>query len=320
MFLAKMLSPIFLIALVSPLISVIKIAMQIVKRRPLAIFSILGETCITAFVYVFFLFYTMLTKQIFESFNCQYIGQDTYLLASDTTIECYKGKHIPIMLVSVLFLALYTLGLPVSSAVAITLLRKRIAAELAGKRMPKVKGMLGFVYDGYEQNFLWWESVVMLRKAFVVAVIVFFCNDAYLQALFAAFVGLVSLVTQTSFMPFDNFSHDVIESVGLFLIVCTMGGSLAFSYIEGKVTKLTRDEILKNAIAVLLVGLNALFFVVVIICGIVYKVKHKLQRRKALPKVTPEANMKRGQRKQTGMKPVVVGGNSSSILEDALHL
>ena len=142
------------------------------------------------------------------------------------------------------------------SAVAIIVLRKRIAAEMAGKRTAKVKGMLGFVYDGFEPGYLWWESVVMLRKAGVAAVIVFFCNDAFLQALFAAFIGLVSLVAQTSFMPFENFFHDVIESVGLFLIVCTMGGSLAFSYIKGKENELARDEILENVITVSLVGLN----------------------------------------------------------------
>ena len=138
---------------------------------------------------VFFLLYSMLTKQIFEAFNCQYVGRGMYLLASDTSIECYTNEHALIMVVAVIFMLLYTLGLPVLSIIVLLRLRARIKMEADMKAEPVVIRLLGFVYDGYEPSYLWWESVVMLRKASIAAVIVFFRNDAYMQVLFAAFVA-----------------------------------------------------------------------------------------------------------------------------------
>ena len=50
-FLAKMLTPICLIILVTPIISGIKITMRVVKGRSLEALSCIRDSCITAFVY-----------------------------------------------------------------------------------------------------------------------------------------------------------------------------------------------------------------------------------------------------------------------------
>ena len=67
---------------------------------------------------------------------------------------------------------------------------------------------------------------------------------------------------------------------------------------------------------------TALFFVVVIICGIVYKVKHKMQRRNGLPKVVPESQVTRsgGKKKQKKMTPVGIEAKNPSVLENALFI
>ena len=92
------------------------------------------------------------------------------------------------------------------TAVVVRLLEKRGALSDV-----RIKGVLGFVYDGYRDNMHVWESVVMLRKLFVAGTVVFFSQDAYLQALFASFICLVSLVFQLIFEPFESRLHNVVR-------------------------------------------------------------------------------------------------------------
>merc|ERR1712178_460952 len=118
-----------------------------------------------------FLVYPSIAKAVFQLLTCQTFFEgdaniQTNRLVIDTDIDCNQSEYFfPWFLIGIFGLILWVIGIP---ALALGLLikdRKILWTHRA-------RHLLGFLYNGYELKYYWWEVWGMYRKAFIVMVAV----------------------------------------------------------------------------------------------------------------------------------------------------
>ena len=208
------------------------LAIKIRSNKPL---MYLLKQCVLSALVVCYISYISITKTLVNILNCvevhdsMMVGIDhtTDYWTVDTSVECYEGSHAALaFLLAWPFLFIFTLGFPLA------------IAYLIGKNVTEdykdgwIYAVAGFVYRSYSQKYIFWESVIMSRKA-VLAVVVVFSYDlgANIQAVLASFVLIMALYLQTQCRPYrEEFDclNDV-ESLSILLSSLTFVSSIFFS-------------------------------------------------------------------------------------------
>ena len=208
------------------------LVIKIISNKPL---MYLLKCCILSALVVCCVSYISITKTLVNILNCvevydsTLIGIDatTVYWTVDTSVECYEGSHAALaFLLAWPFLFIFTLGFPLA------------IAYLTGKTVTDdykdgwIYAVAGFVYRSYSKKYIFWESVIMSRKA-VLAVVVVFSYDlgANIQAVLASFVLIVALFFQMKCRPYrEEFDclNDV-ESLSLLLSSLTFVSSIFFT-------------------------------------------------------------------------------------------
>ena len=83
--------------------------------------------------------------------------------------------------------------------------------------------MYGFMYDGYDLRQRWvmgWESIILLRKLAIIAILTFF-DDANLHSACGGIVIAVALLFQILVAPYYEAIHDLLEGGALFMLLFT---------------------------------------------------------------------------------------------------
>ena len=149
--------------------------------------------------------------------------------------------------------------------------KRRTNREYASRA---VRVRYGFLYNGYETDrdtdtsgiVVGWESTVMVRKLFVTlagATI----SDAYLQILAALMILITALGLQAYFQPYEPNLLDVLDTLGLFALLCTQILSILYLYSDTA----ERPVLSKQTLEILVtVGLFLLNSVAIVIFGAVY--------------------------------------------------
>ena len=111
-------------------------------------------------------------------------------------------------------------------------LKKRGALKKDG---PKYDGRwvlrLGFLFAGYEDDYVHWESIVLARKASLSAAAVFLANSGTtVQVVVAVFILFVCYALQMEYEPLEHDWHDLMEkrslmSSNLILISCLLANA-----------------------------------------------------------------------------------------------
>ena len=97
----------------------------------------------------------------------------------------------------------------------------------------------GFLFNGYETDrqtdragiVVAWEATVMVRKLLVTlagATI----SDAYLQILAALLILVSALALQAYLQPYEPDLLDLLDTLGLFVLLCTQILSIFYLYVE----------------------------------------------------------------------------------------
>ena len=97
------------------------------------------------------------------------------------------------------------------------------------------KKAFGFLYDGFRQDSAWalcWDSMMLMRRFFIVAVTVLFSVDAYMQAFAACMVTFCFFTLHLLVRPFEDVLLNTCEAVGLIVVLMTQFGSLVYFYGE----------------------------------------------------------------------------------------
>jgi len=172
--------------------------------------------------------------------------------AQDTSLECYTPDHLKLVVLALVFLAVFSFGFPIISAIVLR------NSQRAG-RLTEPGAMfeiIGFLYRGYDHRFSYWESIVMLRKACLSLIAVFsFPYGGTSQGLLASFVLVMCLFLHTMARPYrDEFacvnnyeSYSLIISCTTFLLSCFFVPGRA-----GETTKILLSFYLIGGIALLL--------------------------------------------------------------------
>ena len=204
------------------------------------------DKCIATIVTVLYLIYPTVVKSTFLLVACAPVGKNFYL-QMDLDIECYEEEHM--FWVLHLFLPCflgYVVGLP-----AVAYLILNFNKEKLNNRT--IRFRYGTLFTGYTDKCYYWEGIVAMRKAAVLAISVFLTNaGAEAQALSAVMVIMLSLIMHLHWAPFVRVDekHNTLfwsEFCALFVAFVTFWTGLFFYQEvakEGNVQKIFTIELL----------------------------------------------------------------------------
>ena len=185
-------------------------------------------------VAVFYISYISVTRTLVNILNCIEVHDSIDVMvdstsdywAVDTSLRCYEGAHATLAgAVGWPILVLFSLGYPVAMACVIV---RHVQEEV---KEGWIYDVAGFMYRSYRRRFVYWESVIMLRKAVLAVVVVFaYPLGGNLQAMLGVFVIALASYFQTVCRPYhENFSIlNEMESVSLLVSLITFISSMLF--------------------------------------------------------------------------------------------
>jgi len=185
--------------------------------------QIVVEDFILSVVVLLFMVHPNVAHYTFLVFTCKELETDKFFLQEDLDTACYTPEHYWWQFACGLpFMAAYTAGIP---AVAFLLLRRH-RHNLDCKH---VKLKYGFLYDGYEKNYYFWEMWVMLRKVAVVTITVFLAKYGEMsEALAGLCVTVFAMIVHLKCQPYEDEELDRLESGSLYATVITLICGLFF--------------------------------------------------------------------------------------------
>ena len=129
-------------------------------------------------------------------------GKDPAAWATETYLRwdmeerCYGEQHLAnVLLIALPSILVYALGLPLSAG--LILWRNREFHE-----SKKFRFRLGLIYSGFRRDRWWWESIVVMRKLFIIFFASFMYTDA-LQVQFALGMMVTAFALHHMYLPFD---------------------------------------------------------------------------------------------------------------------
>ena len=138
-------------------------------------------------------------------------ARDSYW-AEDTQHVCWEGSHgLVAGILGIPGLLIITAGIPIG--LALFLLYKRHRGVVLE---PQCLNTYGFVYQSYQAKFVFWESIIMLRKVSMAAVIVYAYDlGPNLQSAIALGILIFALLAQFLAQPYKYASLNLLESLSL---------------------------------------------------------------------------------------------------------
>lgn len=116
-------------------------------------------------IFSLFLIYPSVSSTILRLYVCTEV-EGVHYLRADMSITCYTTQHNAYMALGAFFIALYPVGIPVFFFVMLYRYRHRLQED-------GVKAELGFLYDGYDHTFWWFEVLDMVHKLTMTGLLAF---------------------------------------------------------------------------------------------------------------------------------------------------
>ena len=223
------------------------------RKRTDSSYSPKDKMVLTMVVLLYMVYPTLLTES-FSMLACKDVGGNRYLIA-DMQEKCFEGRHLNwiifLCLPQVIF---YSIGLPV---VAIIFLRRN-KSQLWSNRV--VMFRYGLLYNGYNSKRYYWEGMMAIRKASMVALRVFgSLSGVQIQAHIGSALIVCFLITHLAAAPYDDIRHPghrVLHNMdSMALVICwlTLWGGL-FYYSDNLWT------LFKTLLTMVLLTVNVVFF------------------------------------------------------------
>jgi len=199
-------------------------------------YGYLAKRCLLSVLVVSYLSYIAVTKTAVNALYCIDVHDSvdfendstTKYWAVDTALKCYDGPHT--VLASVCgwpVLVLFSLGFPL--VVACVLFTKR---NKDGIQSPWLFEIAGFLYRSYDKKFIYWESVILLRKAALSVIVVFaYPLGGNLQGILAVCVLMTALYLHLLCSPYRSELEALnrLEGLSLFISSLTFVSGLFFN-------------------------------------------------------------------------------------------
>ena len=147
-------------------------------------------------------------------------------VTTDTKIECFKGPHALLaFMLGWPFLIVFSFGFPLVTACVVV---RNVEEDY---KHGWIYETCGFLYRSYKKNFVFWESVIMFRKAILAVIVVFsYPLGANLQHVLLVLLFTFALYLQMTCCPyrseFDGLNK--MESLSILVSAITFGSSMFF--------------------------------------------------------------------------------------------
>ena len=163
------------------------------------------------------LLYPTLVKRSALMFSCRTIGGRSFL-DEVLDVECWKSEHVrALMMTSIPGVIVFVMGFPLGLLFLLFRLKKRGALKHDDSNYDKRWVLrLGFLFAGYEDEYVYWEAIVLARKALLSAAAVFLAhNGTTVQVVVAILILFVCLYLQMNYKPLEHDWHDLMEQRSL---------------------------------------------------------------------------------------------------------
>ena len=207
--------------------------------------------------------YLSLVKIAVDAFNCVDVHDGIRLedvetthryWIADTSVECFRGSHLTLTLAVSVPLLLFAILFPL--LLAILLERARKEDTLSSKWTQET---MGFLFIVFEEKYVYWDCLILLRKAILSVIIVFaYRLGGNLQGLLVMAVLFVAHSLQMYLNPFsqDLGNLNALESFSLFVS--------HFTFLCGLVldSERFRGYVIEGLLTALLLSINILLFLI----------------------------------------------------------
>eukprot|EP00397_Hematodinium_sp_SG-2012_P000010 GEMP01000010.1.p1 GENE.GEMP01000010.1~~GEMP01000010.1.p1 ORF type:complete len:5409 (-),score=949.82 GEMP01000010.1:210-16436(-) len=170
-----------------------------------------------------FFLHTNITKSMLALIECntmlsqtRYIGTAAPLsrLMSNPDIICWEGKHQLWAIVSITGLVCWTFGMPFLAFVCLKKKRTQLFSSL------KMRRQFGFLYNGFEPQYYYWEMVILLRKVLVSIIATWNFGGDSLRLPLYMLLAAVSLTSHLSILPYDNRGMYLLDRMEAKVLSC----------------------------------------------------------------------------------------------------
>ncbi|KAK2198108.1 Tyrosine-protein kinase ephrin type A-B receptor-like [Babesia duncani] len=173
------------------------------------------EDMIPIYVTVLFSLHDNTTSQMLSLLDCTCINlgrslPSKYILRPAMSIKCSldpKMGYIPYLILGLSGLIIWGFGIPFFSFFVLLINRKNLYA-------PDIRMKYGFLHNGYQQHYWFWETIVFIRKCLVLVigsiVIVPSQNGSGSRIWMALVVAVIFLIAQLIYKPFDERDYFVL--------------------------------------------------------------------------------------------------------------
>lgn len=160
-----------------------------------------------------FVIYPTVVRHLLIMVTCEKLGSDSEtadpILLAIPDITCFEGEHMTWALASLAGLFVWGLGIPLALYFFLKANKEKMAINV------RIRALTGFVADGYESDFFYWEAVVQLRRFAMLFIAVLPVDRSGELALYQL-VSIGSIVLHLNAKPFDNRAGELLDKIELY--------------------------------------------------------------------------------------------------------
>ncbi|CEL96613.1 unnamed protein product [Vitrella brassicaformis CCMP3155] len=206
-----------------------------------------------SFIVVVWLAHVLLNKTFIINLQCK--QYDVPRLAADPNALCGGDDpegHPPYYWLSIGGIWLYTFGIPLWLYLVMRGSRRRLYDD-------RVRQTLGFLYNGYEPTFYWYETFAMLRKVSVdLPLVVPDLGEAQRLGLLM-FLAIFFLAVHVNRKPYDNRSYRLMDQLESFSLWNFMGLLMVSFFSSTLETELDIEALVQIVLLAVALGFQLVF-------------------------------------------------------------
>lgn len=159
-----------------------------------------------------FIAHPIATQYFLSVFDCgknnpgTSIQYDTERLLSNLDVDCSSDEHLNMQNASIIGIVVISFGVPAFFCAMLRILKHKLHQD-------NVFELIGFLYNGFEPNVYYFESVIMLRKVLftICAVIPGLDDDGRTTVML--FVAIIFLAVNNTMEPWDDRNYNLLDRI-----------------------------------------------------------------------------------------------------------
>jgi predicted outer membrane repeat protein len=148
------------------------------------------------------------------------------VLQAQWDIECWSDRHSPFVILSIVYIVLWVVGIPVAVFLFLRM-HRRALYDQSHPRHKEVIHEAGNLYLQYEERYWYWEIVIILKKCMLTGAMTIIAAGSSAQLIIAMLVVLTYTLAAIYAKPFEGESDDVLSSLTSIQLFLTLLGGLA---------------------------------------------------------------------------------------------